>query len=497
MENTESKPIMSAQPIIEIPHGPVSMDEAFRLAGGHGKYQKLAAATAVITFMCCMLYVFSIPFFIATPELECKIGDRWYKCDVKDICEHRKEQVFRYKNKHQNFISEYDLLCDEEKQSTIPFVYFIGVVISCTFFSTFGDVYGRLPLLIMGQVGNIIGLAILGIFSSYNICLITSGLIGFLMGINQATPFNFIYDSMESKYSTVHASLLNACWASGEIIIALIMYNNTPWRIMVSVIICFAIIFTILLCYIIEPPRFHYSKGNLDKALSGIKHIAEINGVELPPNLELDKEALKLEQDNEVSILKVLKSLCCVPTLLFRTILICVAFFFSMTIYYGISVNLEKFVGDMVVNGVCNAVAEIVGVIAGGVLISRLGKRPTLMLMYLTAAVGLFSEGWFETNPTIACISMYIAKAGSAGGDNLLYVFAGEIFPTAVKNVALAIGMVSCSVGSMIAPIIGLLPYFTMFCVLSATGIINSGITWLYPVKAKAESLDTVEQLKN
>eukprot|EP00829_Urostomides_striatus_P005225 TRINITY_DN15828_c0_g1_i1.p3 TRINITY_DN15828_c0_g1~~TRINITY_DN15828_c0_g1_i1.p3 ORF type:complete len:107 (-),score=46.21 TRINITY_DN15828_c0_g1_i1:8-328(-) len=62
----------------------IDMDKAYQLAGGHGTYQKLATIVASIAFMSNMLYIFSIPFFLADPEIEClnHNGGGWTKCIV-------------------------------------------------------------------------------------------------------------------------------------------------------------------------------------------------------------------------------------------------------------------------------------------------------------------------------------------------------------------------------------------------------------------------------
>ena len=474
---------------------PISMDQAYILAGGHGRYQKLAATAAVLGFLTNMLYIFSIPFFNNEPDIECRIGGVWQKCITKDICEPEISPLYRYVHKHQNFISEYDLLCKEDLQANIPFAYFLGVTLSCIVFSAFGDVYGRLPLLIMGQVGNVIGIAILELTSNYTVCLSVSAFIGFIIGINQSTPFNFIYDSMEGKYMASHASLLNMCWASGEILIALIMAWRPPWRLMTTVIIAVSTIFIVLLFWIVEPPRFHYSKGNTKKALQGIKYIARFNGATFPENVELDVESLKLDTTSNPSFGQVVKSLCSSRQVIFRVILACTCFFCSMLVYYGISVNLQRFAGSMVVNGIATAVAEILGVLTGNFLLEPMGKKPTLMMVYLIACVGMTCEANFEGYYWIESFSLYFAKFGSASGDNLLYVFAGEIFPTSIKSVALALGMVTCSFGSMFAPLVGLLGDYNMSMILAGVAFTAAFLGLLFPVKAHAETLDTVEQL--
>ncbi len=482
-----------------ISEGTVTVDDAFKLAGGHGKYQKLAALAAIVTFMSNMLYVFSIPFFVAEPDMECfdPTTGAWADCGFDDVCDHNPPVQYRYLHRYQNFVTEYDLVCEPGKRQAFSMLFFVGTILSCLCFSTFGDVHGRLPLLLMGQIGNIIGLVIMGSFSDFRVCLAASCGIGVLIGINQATPFNFVYDSMESKYGTIQASILNACWASGEVLIALIMWNKPPWRVMIMIIILFSAIFIVLMFWIREAPRFHYSKGQLEKTLQGLRYIGRMNGHPLPPGLQLDRSALKIVTGEKVSSIRVLRSLLCSKKLLFRVFLVCLNFFCSMSVYYGISVNLEKFGGNMVVNGVLNAVAEIVGVTLGNLMLDRVGKKPSLMLMFITAGAGLFAEGLFEKRILFASISMYIAKCGSAGGDNLIYVFAGEIFPTAVKNMGLSLGILSCSMGSLFGSVIGLLPYFALFCVMSGIALIAAGLALLYPVQANAECLDTVEQLEN
>eukprot|EP00826_Nyctotherus_ovalis_P025912 TRINITY_DN2012_c0_g1_i3.p1 TRINITY_DN2012_c0_g1~~TRINITY_DN2012_c0_g1_i3.p1 ORF type:complete len:498 (+),score=113.06 TRINITY_DN2012_c0_g1_i3:205-1698(+) len=479
--------------------GPITMDTAYILAGGHGKYQKFATAGSVITFMTNMLYVFSIPFFVREPKLEYFKEGTWTKCFAKEICDNKSMYEYRYVHRTENFVSEYDLLCKDAQISYIATCYFVGGVFSCAFFSTFGDVYGRLPLLLLGHIGNVLGMFALIATSSYKLCLVLSALIGFVTGVNQSTPFNFVYDSMEGKHMACHASVLNASWASGQILIALIMATGAEWRVMGVVMMGFSVLFVIDLLWIIEPPRFYYSKGDMSRALEGLRYIAKMNGKTLPENIELDQEVLKLEANSNISFKKVFMSFIGSRKLLFRLGLMCTSFFCSMLVYYGISVNLQKFVGNMVYNGIFNAIAEILGVIFGKFMITRMGKKFLLMILFFTAGCGLLAEGFFAEYSFIlpACISMYIAKFGSAGGDNILYIFSGEIFPTSVKSAGLAIGMMSSSIGSLLAPIAGRLYPLHMFILLACVAGFNALLAFAYPVKANVVAIDTVEQLEN
>ncbi len=168
------------------------MDEAYKLAGGRGKYQLLVAVACWISLVTFMCFTFTVPYLLQKPQLECFEGGHWENCDAKIVCEGVSLVKYRFKDadRRYNFVTEFGLLCKDTEATFISSAYFIGSILSCLIVNTLSDVFGRLPLLIIGNAGNVVCIAVLMLCPSYEMCVIVSGLIGLITIGNNSNSYS-------------------------------------------------------------------------------------------------------------------------------------------------------------------------------------------------------------------------------------------------------------------------------------------------------------------
>ena len=135
----------------------VTLDEGYEMTQGNGRYQLLIYITGFISFSCSMWYVYSIPFFFVFPKV--------YGCNdglCKSADEACNARSYYYDDPSFNFITEMDLLCEKVSTSLITSSFPTGFLIGDMLLSSASDVFGRIPILLIGQFG--MGLSVLTIY---------------------------------------------------------------------------------------------------------------------------------------------------------------------------------------------------------------------------------------------------------------------------------------------------------------------------------------------
>ena len=108
--------------------------------------------------------------------------------------------------------------------------------------------------------------------------------------------------------------------------------------------------------------------------------------------------------------------------------------------YYLINFQLKYMPGDIYSNSFATAVAEILGITAGGVLTKIFGIRNGFIASYLTSLIGGLAIILFGNNvPSMMPIFVGIARMGVSSGFNLLYIVNTELFPTLFAATAMGI----------------------------------------------------------
>ncbi len=448
----------------------VTIDEAYDLAGGHGRYQALVALSITVSQISSMAYLFAIPLFQTFPVVHGCPG-----LNGTDICESA-EQACKYENRWYddarfNFVTEFDLLCSEYKASYLASAYPVGFLLGSLLFTSLSDMIGRLPVMVLGQGGMILSVLILFFFASYTNCLLCTGLCGFFSVASLYMGYAYSYDSNHSRYVTFYATYVGVVFAVGELLVAGIMWMQVPWRTLCKVYIIFSALYVVFPLFLSEAPRYFYSKGQVRAAERRFRSIARINGAEFPYPIQL-KDTCDVSAQ-AVSLCDKLKLLT-TRWVLVRLLLCSVMYFSCGFIYYGISLNVHKFKGNVYLNVAVNAVAEIAADITACILAYKVGPKIPLALSFLIACAA-FVVQYFFTQDSLAMSSacLYLGKFGISGSFTLIYTMAGKLFPTAISATAIGILGIFERIAASLSPIIGNVPVMfsmiTIGCALSSS----------------------------
>ncbi|KAK1304318.1 Organic cation/carnitine transporter 4 [Acorus calamus] len=120
-------------------------------------------------------------------------------------------------------------------------------------------------------------------------------------------------------------------------------------------------------------------------------------------------------------------------------------------VYYGLSLNVTNLNTNLHINIVLNAAAEVP---AFALTMDRIGRKPlTIGTMWLAGEACLIGGalGPMKTAGMVCAVFGIFAMSGTF---HLLGIYAAELFPTVVRNVALGCMSQSAQLGAILAPLV-------------------------------------------
>ncbi|CCD65923.1 Major facilitator superfamily (MFS) profile domain-containing protein [Caenorhabditis elegans] len=357
---------------------------------------------------------------------------------------------------------EFNYICDDAKKvkNTITIQTF-GVLVGAAIFGQVSDNFGRRKALIISCIGN----AIFNLISSYSPSLFYFMLWRTVSGIfaGGLTVVQMVY--MVENIPRHHRMWIqnSITWSPNLIIFPYIAYLAQNWRTLSVVISATSVLSFLALMLLEESPRWLVQKGKLEEARRLLIKIRKTDGL-YTSDFEKDlDEVLKIEAEKQVISSKKSKKytfihLFCTWKMIAQTMTFIVGIICTNFIVYALLYNMEKLSGSLYWNsaiiGAARWVVNIVVSIAdyqlpwfGRRLINHISMIFTLASLAIVAGYVYIGNGGYVVaiGTTVAlamCSQLFIAK----------YLMVNELYPTAVRNLAVSAVSTMSRVGGMFSP---------------------------------------------
>ena len=191
---------------------------------------------------------------------------------------------FHMEGNEWNVISEWGLVCDREfVGALISSTYFCGVMVGGIIFGYFSDTFGRKNIMLICLYTQcVIGIALhfvrrLVVFMGLR-CI--QGI--FIQGL-QCVTYSMVMELFSRKYRAMAGCIIEAFWAFGVILLALIARYVQHWRY-IQLAINIPTLATIFYIWIVpESVRWLLSRGKFTRAETIVGIIASNNSLKLDP----------------------------------------------------------------------------------------------------------------------------------------------------------------------------------------------------------------------
>ncbi|XP_054853496.1 solute carrier family 22 member 20-like [Eublepharis macularius] len=358
-------------------------------------------------------------------------------------------------------VSEWDLVCDlQTLRDVAQSIYMAGVLAGAVVFGVLSDRFGRrIPLISSYLQIAITGTstAFLPSFSSYCVFRFMAGMTFSGIILNS---FSLILEWTPTKGRTVAGACLGYFVTFGQIILAGVAYKIRNWRwLQLAVSVPFFIIF---LCSwkLPESPRWLLLHDKSHMAVRNLKKVAVINGkkkegekiTEELLNSYMQMEATKLKSSHTIF------DLFRTPALRRITCCLMVIWFSSSFSYYGLAMDVQKFgLNIFIVQAIFGAL-DLPAVMLFTVIMIFLGRRIAIAGSFTVGGLMVLVNTFVpEELQTLRTAQAALGKGCLASSFIGAYQYAGELYPTEIRQTGVGFVSMQARIGAIVAPLVYLL----------------------------------------
>ncbi len=212
---------------------------------------------------------------------------------------------------------------------------------------------------------------------------------------------------------------------------------STGWRYMFGSEAVPAGLFTLLICFVPETPRYLVMAGRDDKALAILQRI---NGLTVGKEILSEIKNTVTEKTERLFTYGVLCIFVGIMLSVFQQ-----AVGINAVLYYAPRIFGDMGMTDPMVNTVVMGVVNILFTLVAIFTVEKWGRRPLLITGSIGMAVGAFGVALTFGNPAVSmvcmvCIMVYSAAFMMSWGP-ICWVLIAEIFPNTIRGKAVAIAV--------------------------------------------------------
>ncbi|CAJ0586591.1 unnamed protein product, partial [Mesorhabditis spiculigera] len=368
-------------------------------------------------------------------------------------------------------VTEWNRVCDDNwSRAHVHLSYSLGYLIGCLLGGFVSDRYGRKTAIYgFGILSAIFGF-LLPFSKEFEIFLVVRFL---LAACNEGADLAAYVLCMEItgvRYRSIVGSLLQAPWACGYALLALVACLTKSWTAIHMITVTLHGISLIFIHFLPESPRWLILINRVDEAEIIIRKACHYNKSSLPSDLELVRHAEQrkwMKQNEKPSFIHLFRS----KELRARMSILLVVWIATALVYYGLVIALSDqsspgrsvFDGNFFLNNAIAGAIELPTLVMCVFLLRYGRKRSQMITLFGAAALIMVAMvATTQRRTTLALLFMLLGKACIQGSFNILYIFTSELNPTIVRNSAVGISSMIARMGSGASGYIAILSDVTL-----------------------------------
>ncbi|KAL7136972.1 hypothetical protein ABFS83_10G064400 [Erythranthe nasuta] len=372
-------------------------------------------------------------------------------------------------------------LLSPSQKSLISTVVFAGMLVGAYLWGFVSDTYGRKK----GILGVTTITSVAGLLSAFSPNYVSLIVLRCVTGVGLGGMYIFnswFLEFVPTPNRGVWMIVFSSFWTVGTIFEAALAWIVMPsfgWRWLLALSSVPSFIVLVLYCLAPESPRFLCAKGRIDEARNILEKAASVNGKLLPGGI-LVSDQTQDDSENTPSLSpRTAKSgssslLILFSRKLIRTNLLLWLLFFGNTFsYYGIVLLTSELSSDqskcrgivlhsqksqnssLYTDVFVTSLAEVPGLIFSAFIVDRVGRKLSMVTMFVLASVLLLPLT--TTNPNnevLTVVLLFGARAFVSATFTVACIYAPEVYPTEIRTSAVGIASAIGKIGGMVCPLV-------------------------------------------
>lgn len=379
-------------------------------------------------------------------------------------------------NREKSFVSEWDLLCDNEALAELTqTLYALGCFVGAFVIPIFSDKYGRKPAHFICFLLLLINQMVLAAARSYWLFALlrtTEGALNYGMVM---PAYSIMLEIFPGLKRTVFSALTGVLWGISMLLMTPLAYvsRTATWRI--TCIAFGAVSATLFFEYwfVDESLRWLLTNNKMKASKKIVKRAAKENGVNfdevwqncvescisLVPTTEKNADdEMKMTTDRSEIDLGVMTLVKDPLARMISLVLVFNALMNSFT-YYGIYMTSTQLAGNYYLNLFLTSFMEILGNVFMLFMLAKLKRKTTMLFFQIFSGISLLISVIInfsvETNASTVVAGKIFTLLGMFGISPsfcVLWLYAPEVYPTNLRNSGLGLMGMGSAFGNMISP---------------------------------------------
>lgn len=285
------------------------------------------------------------------------------------------------------------------------------------------------------------------------------------------------------RYREMTSVLFHIPFNLGHLTLPLFAYFLRNWHSLQLAISLPSILLISYYWLVPESPRWLFAVGRVDEAVGVLKTAARRNHL---PTDDIEKNLLTMKKSSTSSssngnIWDLLRT----PNMRTKTLAMWFNWFVCGLAFFGVSQYVGQIGGDIFTNVAISAAVEVPGTLICVYTMRRFGRRNTVVFANLFTGIAMLTIALVPKDAELAIL--LLATCGIIGTNMsfpTVYLYAGEIFPTVVRNIGVGSSSMVARVGTMLAPFVASLAISSPLLppiVFGVTTIAGAAIVLLLP----------------
>lgn len=451
----------------------MDIDDVYRKIGEFGPSQKKIVYPLFVYYALSGFPVLLLAFIGVAPEWSCRdaLEEGEDRCSAFD----KGHCTPVYTSEYGTIVTEWDLICSRSSlPSFTQSLFFLGAVVGSGVFGTLADRIGRKRTFFIAMILTIFAQLGCYIAPSYHFFATCRFLVGMFTQGQVLSAYVLTLELLGPSKRTVVGLTLMGVFAFSFPILAVLAYYITEWRTLYLACTLIVLPFCFLWWVVPGSPRWMMVTGRVEQAKAVLAKLARGNGVEVALG------ELKVQPSAETSTVSTL-DLFRGKEIRFRTLVMLVVWFTNCLAYYALSLAAGDLGGDRYISFSLSGLVELPSIMLSYYTLGRFGRKWSHAVFLLLSGCACLLWTFLNAVGGAESLKMGVALTGKfavAGSFAIVYLYAAEVFPTEVRNIAMGVVTMGARAGGILAPLVLLLGQYSsglpMF--LIGAGAVGTGI---------------------
>ncbi|GAB0094985.1 organic cation transporter protein [Sergentomyia squamirostris] len=420
------------------------------------------------------------------------------QCDARCIGHEFNRTVFT-----ETITTQWNLICGSAQLANVSqTIFMLGILIGNVVFGSLADKFGRRgPLVIAVLVQLVSGVATAFAPWYWLFCLLRF-ITALATGGTMLTSFVLIMEIIGVKWRELLSVVYQIPFNLGHLTLPVFAYFIRDWHHLQLALSIPSILLISYYWLIPESPRWLVAVGRLDEATTILTKAAEMNKLPTDGIRKNIDATLKTKSDDDAQMSRGnIVDLVRTPNMRIKTLVMCFNWFVCGIAFFGVAQYIGHTSGDIFVNVAISAALTLPGTVIGIYCMKSWGRKYTLIASNALCGISMLAIAFVPSDSAVAVV--VLASSGMVGMSisfPTVYLYAGEIFPTVVRNIGMGTSSMIARIGSMVAPfVVGFnsIAFWIPPVIFGAVPLIGALLAFLLPETKGAPLPETIEDGEN